>query len=130
MQVFAGQWLLPPENPADLNGDDIVNMDDFSLLANNWSTTGISLAINEFMASDNSIIQDPQGQYDDWVQRQYIRVDRVGYSDGSHPEDCPGNVDLWPVEADGGGQSLTRSVLSDYGNDPDNWVAANPKLAE
>ncbi|MBN2594961.1 MAG: lamin tail domain-containing protein, partial [Sedimentisphaerales bacterium] len=31
---------------------------------------------------------------------QYIRIDRVNYSDGSHPEDCPGNIDLWPVEAD------------------------------
>ena len=55
--------------------------------------------------------------------RQYIRVDRVNYSDGSHPENCPGGVDLWPVEADGNGMALTRTVPSDYGNDPENWIA-------
>ncbi len=60
----------------------------------------------------------------------YIRVDRVNYSDGSHPEDCPGGVDLWPSQADGDGQSLTRKVLSDYGNDPENWIAVSPSPAE
>jgi hypothetical protein len=58
--------------------------------------------------------------------RQYIRVDRVNYSDGSHPEDCPGNIDLWPADADGNGMSLTRKIPTDYGNDPDNWQAASP----
>ena len=56
----------------------------------------------------------------------YIRIDRVNYSDGSHPEDCPGFVDLWPTEPDGSGQSLTRTILNDYGNDPANWQAATP----
>ena len=57
-------------------------------------------------------------------RRYYIRIDRVNYSDGSHPEDCPGSIDLWPTEPDGQGQSLTRKVDTDYGNDPDNWTAA------
>ena len=30
--------------------------------------SGIPLVINEFMASNDSIIQDPQGQYEDWVE--------------------------------------------------------------
>jgi hypothetical protein len=55
-----------------------------------------------------------------------VRIDRVSFSDGSHPEDCPGGVDLWPIGADGSGQSLTRRVPSDYGNDPDNWGASVP----
>jgi hypothetical protein len=55
-----------------------------------------------------------------------IRVDRISFSDGSHPEDCPGGIDLWPVEADGAGQSLARQVTSEYGNDPDNWGASAP----
>jgi hypothetical protein len=55
--------------------------------------------------------------------RQYIRIDRVNYSDGSHPENCPGNIDLWPTEADGNGMALTRKILADYANDPDNWTA-------
>ncbi|GAJ06895.1 unnamed protein product, partial [marine sediment metagenome] len=36
------------------------------------------------------------GDVDEFGTRYYIRVDRVSYSDGSHPEDCPGGVDLWP----------------------------------
>jgi hypothetical protein len=55
-----------------------------------------------------------------------IRIDRVSYSDGFHPENCPGSVDLWPAGPDGYGQSLTRKVSSDYGNDPDNWTASTP----
>jgi len=66
------------------------------------------------------------GDVDEFGTRHYIRVDRVNYSDGSHPEDCPGGVDLWPVEADGGGKSLGRFDVNLYGNDPNNWDAANP----
>jgi hypothetical protein len=54
--------------------------------------------------------------------RYYIRVDRVNYSDGSHPV----GEDPWPVEPDGYGKSLTRKVPANYGNDPDNWTAATP----
>jgi hypothetical protein len=72
------------------------------------------------------------GDVDKQGVRQYIRIDRVNYSDGSHPENCPGGIDLWPLEADGGGMALTRKVTTDpsatlrtgYGNDPDNWTAA------
>ncbi|MFC1634384.1 lamin tail domain-containing protein [Planctomycetota bacterium] len=60
----------------------------------------------------------------------YIRIDRVNYSDGSHPEDCPGLVDLWPVEPDGDGMVLTRKALADYGNDPDNWIIGVPLPGE
>jgi hypothetical protein len=58
--------------------------------------------------------------------RQYIRIDRVNYSDGSHPENCPGNIDLWPTEADGNGMALVRNVSTNYGNDPENWIASPP----
>ena len=66
------------------------------------------------------------GDVDKSGQRQYIRIDRINYSDGSHPENCPVNIDLWPLEADGGGMSLTRKTSADYGNDPDNWTIAAP----
>jgi hypothetical protein len=62
--------------------------------------------------------------------RQYIRIDRINYSDGSHPENCPGGIDLWPVGPDGYGQSLTRKISTDYGNDPDNWATAVPSPGE
>jgi hypothetical protein len=64
------------------------------------------------------------GDMDTEGVRQYIRIDRINYSDGSHPENCPGGIDLWPVEADGGGMALKRKVLTDYGNDPENWLAS------
>ena len=64
------------------------------------------------------------GDVDNDSIRQYIRIDRVNYSDGSHPENCPGGIDLWPTEADGNGMALSRVILTDYGNDPDNWFAA------
>ncbi|MHC4694350.1 MAG: lamin tail domain-containing protein, partial [Planctomycetota bacterium] len=66
------------------------------------------------------------GDIDELGNRHYIRIDRVTYSDGRHPEDCPGGVDLWPTEADGLGKSLSRKVGSDYGNDVANWQAATP----
>ncbi|MHC4693891.1 MAG: lamin tail domain-containing protein [Planctomycetota bacterium] len=66
------------------------------------------------------------GDIDEALKRYYIRIDRVTYSDGLHPEDCPGNVDLWPREADGAGKSLSRKVSTDYGNDVANWEAATP----
>ncbi len=56
----------------------------------------------------------------------WIRVDRVVYSDGSHPENFPAGVDPWPVEADGQGQVLSRIDTTAYGNDPANWRASEP----
>ena len=66
------------------------------------------------------------GDVDESGTLYYIRIDRVSYSDGSHPESCPGGVDHWPVESDSYGESLTRKVPSDYGNDPENWTASLP----
>jgi len=70
------------------------------------------------------------GDVDEYDTRYYIRVDRVNYSDGLHPEDCPSGVDFWPTEADGGGKSLTRTIPANYGNDPNNWTAAVPSPGE
>jgi hypothetical protein len=63
---------------------------------------------------------------DEAGQPVYTRVDRVVYSDGSHPANCPEGVDLWPTQADGGGKSLSRKITTAYGNDPNNWQAAEP----
>jgi hypothetical protein len=58
--------------------------------------------------------------------RHWIRVDRVVYSDGGHPEDFAAGVDPWPVAADGGGSALGRIDAMAYGNDPANWRATEP----
>ncbi|MCD6392288.1 MAG: lamin tail domain-containing protein, partial [Planctomycetes bacterium] len=55
-----------------------------------------------------------------------IRIDRVNYSDGSHPL----GSDPWPTTPDGGGKSLTRKVPGNYGNDLANWEAAIPTPGE
>jgi hypothetical protein len=64
------------------------------------------------------------GDIDEFGVRQYIRVERINYSDGSHPGDDP--ADLWPTQADGLGKSLTRTSTTQYANDPNNWTAATP----
>ncbi|HEU0011741.1 MAG TPA: lamin tail domain-containing protein, partial [Verrucomicrobiae bacterium] len=46
----------------------------------------------------------------------YVLVERVRYSDAPP----------WPTNADGGGTSLQRVQATAYGNDPVNWVAAQP----
>jgi hypothetical protein len=63
---------------------------------------------------------------DDEGQPVYVSVDRIVYSDGSHPANCPQGVDLWPTQADGGGKSLSRKITTAYGNDPNNWQASTP----
>ena len=70
------------------------------------------------------------GDVDKWGVQQYIREDLVFYSDGSHPGNQPGDVDLWPTEADGQGYSLHRIDDSLYGNDPNNWQAAEPSSGQ
>jgi hypothetical protein len=70
------------------------------------------------------------GDVDQVGTRHYIRVDRVNYSNGSHPENSPDGVDHWPTAADGGGASLYRLSASSYGNDPNNWDANDPSPGE
>jgi hypothetical protein len=46
----------------------------------------------------------------------YVLVERVRYTDAAP----------WPTNADGGGTTLQRVMATAYGNDPANWVAAQP----
>ena len=66
------------------------------------------------------------GDVDESGALYYIRIDRVSYSDGSHPENCPDGVDRWPTAPDDGWVSLSRMSPQNYGNDPDNWTASSP----
>jgi hypothetical protein len=94
----------------------------------NWRYPGLSSITygpyNGWLANDGEQLElGKPGDLDELAQRQYIRVERVNYSDGSHPGDEP---DQWPINADGLGKSLTRTSQSLYGNDPNNWTAATP----
>ncbi len=66
------------------------------------------------------------GDYDENGDLQYIRIDRVNYSDGTHPEDFDDITDPWPPQADGLGKSLEKIDPNLYGNDPNIWQAAIP----
>ncbi len=66
------------------------------------------------------------GDVDDRGVRYWIEVDQVNYSDGSHGDGFPGDIDPWPAAADGEGPSLNRLFPSRYGNDPNNWHATIP----
>jgi hypothetical protein len=46
----------------------------------------------------------------------YVRTDKVSYTDSAP----------WPAAGDGYGASLHRRVLTSYGNEPTNWIAALP----
>jgi hypothetical protein len=80
-----------------------------------------------WLANDGEQLElSKPGDVDGLGVRHYIRVERVDYSDGSHPNGEPGDVDLWPTGADGLGKSLKRTTDSAYGNDPNNWTAVTP----
>ena len=66
------------------------------------------------------------GDVDESGTLYYIRVDRVSYSDGSHPEDSPDGIDHWPTAPNDDLVSLSRVSPQNYGNDPDNWTASAP----
>lgn len=56
------------------------------------------------------------GDVDELGIRQFIRVDRVDFSDSGY----------WPISADGAGDALLRLDERAYGNDPANWTATSP----
>ena len=66
------------------------------------------------------------GEIDELSVQHYIRIDRVNYSNGSHPEEFDGETDPWPDTADGTGYSLTKVDYNLYGNDPNAWRAWAP----
>jgi len=118
--IGAGGYLLVVKNPAAFSWryPSVPVEMIFGPYDGNLSNAGESLELSM------------PGDVDKENVRQYIRVDRVNYSDGSHPENSPSGIDLWPVEADGDGMALTRKVPTDYGNDPENWLASAPSPGE
>jgi len=125
------EFTFPTDSPITIPADG------FLLLAKkpeafSWRYPGVpaELVLGPYDGNLNNAGERIQlsmpGDVDLVGERQYIRVDRVNYSDGSHPENNPGGIDLWPVESDGQGTSLTRKNAADYGNDPANWLSATP----
>jgi len=112
--IPAGGYLLLVKEPAAFSlayGDMPAGVEVLGPYDGQLSNSGERIEL--------SMPAEPDGP-DSWF---YIRMDRVSYSDGSHPQDCPNGVDLWPVEADGRGLSLHRRLAEEYGNDVANWQA-------
>ncbi|TKJ33425.1 MAG: hypothetical protein CEE38_20705 [Planctomycetes bacterium B3_Pla] len=109
----------------------VKNMDAFSL---SYSRVPAGMILGPYdgrlsNAGERLELGMPSNVADDG-EYHYIRVDRVNYSDGSHPDDSLGSIDFWPTEPDGYGASLKRKILTNYGNDPANWTASIPSPGE
>ncbi|MGD8501891.1 MAG: lamin tail domain-containing protein, partial [Phycisphaerales bacterium] len=128
------EFFFPEDPPATLGpGEYMLLVKDLGVFGSKFTVPeGVQIFEWHTGRLDNggeSVQLSMPGDIDDLGTRYYIRVDRVNYSDGSHPEDCPGGIDLWPTEPDGGGASLSRLFPRRYGNDPNNWTAASPSPA-
>jgi hypothetical protein len=120
------EFLFPIHDPVTLApGEYLILTKDATLLTSDYT---IPDGVQVFawgpgsLANDGEKIQLSKPGDEDDGERHWIRVDRVVYSDGAHPE----GADPWPSEADGQGQSLTRIRLTAYGNDPINWRVETP----
>ncbi len=99
LSILAEQWLGPPEQEGDLNLDDRVDHADFALLASDWLAVGAPVAINEWMASNNGTVQDPQGDDDDWIE--LYNYGSVAYDlAGRYLTDDPEEPTQWQFPAD------------------------------
>ncbi|UCD50599.1 MAG: lamin tail domain-containing protein [Phycisphaerales bacterium] len=108
LRMLSAQWLAPPDSPADLNGDDKVDLGDFGLLAADWRARGLALFINEFQASNAETVQDPQAQYDDWIEiyngsgepldigGMYLTDDLAAPTRWQIPADAPAHTTIAP----------------------------------
>ncbi|MEJ2705772.1 MAG: chitobiase/beta-hexosaminidase C-terminal domain-containing protein, partial [Sedimentisphaerales bacterium] len=104
VQILAGQWLQPSSEDrsqaecADLDGVDGVNMVDMALMARAWGQTGVPLFINEIMASNKSVIRDPQGEYDDWIEIYNAGAESINVA-GMYLTDDLGRPTKWRIPA-------------------------------
>ena len=120
------EYLFPTDTPVTLvAGEYLLLVKDASLFSSRYTpAAGVQILAWGFgnLADSTSRLQlsKPNGT------NVWIHVDRVVYSDGSHPGDFSGDVDPWPIQADGQGSSLSRTDSAGYGNDPTNWQATTP----
>jgi hypothetical protein len=114
--IFAGGYLLVVKDP--------------EAFAWRYPAVPVEKILGSYSGSLNNAGERLQlsmpGDVDNSGTLYYIRVDRVSYSDGSHPENSPDGVDRWPTDPDDGLVSLSRVSPQNYGNDPDNWTVSEP----
>jgi len=119
------------DSPVTLNaGEYLLLVKDITLFSSKYTVPqGVkvySWGAGKLDNAGEKIQISKPGDIDLQGTRHWIRVDRVVYSDGAHPDNETGAVDPWPTDADGLGKSLSRKYTDRYGNDPNNWRAATP----
>ncbi|MEA3226049.1 MAG: lamin tail domain-containing protein, partial [Planctomycetota bacterium] len=55
----------------------LIMLGSSAALAGRQGLVNLTLTINEFMASNSRIAQDPQGQYDDWIEIHNFGADAI-----------------------------------------------------
>ncbi len=124
------EFFFPSDPPVTLApGEYLVLTKDADLLISKYAVPAavqiLAWGAGSLSNGSEKIQLSKPGDEDD-DERHWLRVDRVVYSDGSHPDDFAAGVDPWPTEADGQGASLRRLDPAAYGNDPVNWIASTP----
>ena len=107
VRYLAQRWLdtscMAPDCRADIDGRGGVDFFDFAGLARNWreGCPGVTLLINEFMASNNSGsgIRDEHGDYDDWIEIHNYGDDAVNIA-GIYLIDDANESVRWRAPAD------------------------------
>src|SRR4030042_2333141 len=105
IKLFTDQWLTPiddcpDQGCADFDTDGSINLKDFSILANQWLDRGISLVINELVASNNSSsgIKDEHNEYEDWFEIYNFGDTAINLA-GMYLTDTLGNPPKWLIPA-------------------------------
>jgi hypothetical protein len=125
------ELLFPTDAPVTLApGEYMILAKDASMLRTKYSIPAnvkvLAWGAGNLANGGQKIQLSKPGDQDAQGNRSWIRLDRVVYSDGLHPQDFAEGVDTWPVEANGKGKSLGRINPQAYGNDPVNWRASTP----
>jgi hypothetical protein len=94
--VLADEWMQESGGSADIDGLAGVDLGDFQLMGQNWQIYRPTLAINEFMAKNDSFILDNQDQYDDWIEIFNYGSAPVNIG-GMHLADDLDNPSFWSV---------------------------------
>ncbi|MCK4886782.1 MAG: lamin tail domain-containing protein [Planctomycetes bacterium] len=119
---------------ADVDGSGIIDMIDFSLMANNWQKTFGPVVINEVMSDNDKLVFDDIGADPDWIELynptdESVNVAGMYLSDSSVtwqiPSTCPalttidahGYLLIWADDTPTNGCLHTNFAISSSGED-------------
>lgn len=124
-----GAGFAFPENSSIQSNEVIlvisnaISIEEFRQLYAVPSTVQIfTKAIDLSNSNDTITLMKPEDPYIDSsvsltsIIVPYMEIDKIAYADNAP----------WPTDADGQGSSLERKQITEYGNDPKNWKAADP----